>query len=119
MVDASGVAAGSDGARHRTAATADDVLIGGDGNDTITGGDGDDVLIGGPGLDALDGGAGDDTFIGGEVVIDGLVVDQTWIASHARVVNGRTVLSVEGRSVTLPAADLLDLSGPQGAPRSG
>ena len=84
----------------------DDVLIGGDGNDTLTGGDNDDVLIGGPGLDALNGGAGDDTFIGGEIVVDGLVVGPEWLAAHAQLVNGATVLAFDGRHVTLPAADL-------------
>ena len=118
VVDASNVTADT-AALVLNGANGSDVLVGGDGNDTITGGDGDDVLIGGPGLDTLDGGAGDDTFISGEVVIDGLVADPAWIASHARVVNGRTVLSIKGRSVTLPAADLLDPAGPQGAAVAG
>jgi hypothetical protein len=96
-----------------------DVLVGGDGNDTLTGGDGDDVLIGGPGLDALTGGAGDDTFIGGEIVLDGLVADPGWIAGHARVVDGRTVLAIKGRTVTLPAAHLLDPAAAQGSVTRG
>ena len=96
-----------------------DVLVGGDGNDTLTGGDGDDVLIGGPGVDTLNGGAGDDTLLGGEIVLDGLVADQTWLSAHAQVVNGQTVLAVEGRSVTIPAADLLDPAATQGSVTRG
>jgi Ca2+-binding RTX toxin-like protein len=105
VVDASGVAADSM-ALIVNGDGGNDVLIGGDGNDTLTGGDNDDVLFGGPGLDALNGGAGDDTFIDGEIVVDGLVVGPEWLAAHAQLVNGATVLTFDGKQVTLPAADL-------------
>ena len=70
------------------------------------GGDDDDVLLGGPGFDTLDGGAGDDTLIDGEVVTDGLVAGQEWLAAHTRVVNGKTVLDAPSKSYTVPAAVL-------------
>ena len=106
VVDASGVPAGSallalNGGRGA------DLLIGGDGDDAISGGDGDDVLLGGPGFDTLDGGAGDDTLIDGEVVTDGLVAGQEWLAAHTRVVNGKTVLDAHSKSYTVPAAVLV------------
>jgi Ca2+-binding RTX toxin-like protein len=98
VVEASGLAAG---AIQLTAdgGEGDDVLIGGDGDDTLLGGEGDDVLIGGPGLDVLDGGGGDDVEI--------QLVDLEWLASHVRVVDGKTVLELGGTTRTLPT----DLSG--------
>jgi Ca2+-binding RTX toxin-like protein len=91
VVEASGLAAaallltadGGDG---------DDVLIGGDGDDVLLGGDGDDVLIGGPGVDVLDGGDGDDVEI--------------QVLASIRMVNGETVLDVNGETHTLRNADL-------------
>ena len=101
MVEASGLAAGAikltaDGGDD------DDVLVGGDSDDVLLGGNGDDVLLGGPGIDTLDGGPGDDILIGGEVVTDGLISGQEWLAAHARTVDGKTVLDVGQRQLTLP-----------------
>lgn len=70
-------------------------------------GDGDDVLLGGTGFDTLDGGAGANVVIDGENVIGGLVAGQEWLAEHARLVDGETVIDVGGKSYTLPAADLV------------
>jgi len=90
----------------------DDVLIGGQGNDALFGGAGDDVLIGGPGDDTIDGGPGDN------VVLDALAANtvrsatsagQEWLASHARTVEGKTVLDVGGRARTLPRVDLPEI----------
>src|SRR5215204_3245013 len=90
----------------------DDILIGGDGNDTLNGGPGDDVLIGGPGIDILDGGDGDDVVIqlvGGDTVTSATPADKEWLASHVRIVDGKTVLDVHGKQHTLPRADLSQL----------
>ena len=105
VVDASGIAAGS---MQLTLQMGDgnDVGIGGAGDDTIIGGAGDDVLIGGDGVDTLDGGPGDDTLIDGEIVTDGLVAGQAWLDMHTHLVGDKTVLDVDNKSVTLPAADL-------------
>jgi Ca2+-binding RTX toxin-like protein len=89
----------------------DDVLIGGAGDDTILGGAGDDVLLGGPGADILDGGDGDDVEIDGAAAArlaqgpDG----QDWLATHASTVDGKTVLDLGSRTVTLPQAQLSQL----------
>jgi Ca2+-binding RTX toxin-like protein len=106
VVDASGVAAGSM-ALSIDGGVGDDVLIGGDGDDSIAGGDGDDVLIGGPGTDTLNGGPGDDTLIDGEIVIDGVVAGQDWLAAHTHVVGNKTELDVNDKSYTVPAASLV------------
>ncbi|HKH32397.1 MAG TPA: calcium-binding protein [Gaiellaceae bacterium] len=108
VVDASGLTAGS---IQLTANGGDgaDVLIGGDGNDVLTGGAGDDVLIGGPGIDIIDGGDGDDIelqFVGGDTVTSATTAGDAWLAKHARVVDGKTVLEVGGKERTLPRADL-------------
>jgi len=108
VVEASGLAAGSiqltvnggDGA---------DVLIGGDGDDVLSGGPGDDVLIGGPGNDIIDGGEGDDIeiqSIGADTVTSASAAGKDWLAAHARIVGGKTVLNVGGKERTLPRADL-------------
>jgi Ca2+-binding RTX toxin-like protein len=83
----------------------DDVLLGGAGNDTLLGEAGDDVLIGGAGADVLDGGTGDN------VVLDSanLNASRSWLAAHARVVRGETVLEIGGHSRTLPRAKLAQL----------
>ena len=83
----------------------DDVLIGGDGNDMLLGGPGDDVLIGGPGNDILDGGPGDNVVIdalGADAVTSATAAGREWLAKHARIVNGKTVLDVGGEKRTLP-----------------
>jgi Ca2+-binding RTX toxin-like protein len=111
VVDASGLPAspihlaanGGDG---------DDVLLGGDGNDVLSGGPGDDVLIGGPGNDTIDGGDGDDIevqSVGGDTVTSATAAGKDWLAAHARVVGGRTVLEVGGKKRTLPRAALSQL----------
>ena len=97
----------------------DDVLIGGDGDDVLQGGSGDDVLIGGSGSDVIDGGAGNN------VVIDSLAantvtsakrVGKGWLATHAHVVNGKTVIEVGGKKQALPRADLSQLVRDAGTP---
>jgi len=108
VVDASGLTAA---AIRLTAdgGDGDDVLIGGDGNDVLLGGPGDDVLIGGPGVDVIDGGTGDNVVIqlvGADKVSSATSADGAWLASHIRVVNGATVLDVDGKNRTLPEADL-------------
>src|SRR5215208_4135927 len=79
---------------------------------TVNGGAGDDVLIGGAGNDTLDGGDGDDVVIqlvGGGTVTSATPADKEWLASHVRVVDGKTVLDVHGKQHTLPRADLSQL----------
>src|SRR6185503_17915978 len=67
---------------------------------TENGGDGDDVLLGGLGADILDGGPGSN------VVIDSLAASKVksasvegtkWLKSHAKTVNGKTVVSFSGQ----------------------
>jgi Ca2+-binding RTX toxin-like protein len=108
VVDASFVAAGSIQLTEN-GGDGDDVLIGGDGNDVLLGGGGDDVLIGGPGVDTLDGGDGDDIVIQGaslDTATSATVAGKNWLATHARIVNGTTVLDVGGKEWPLPRADL-------------
>jgi Ca2+-binding RTX toxin-like protein len=91
----------------------DDILLGGNGNDVLLGGDGDDVLIGGPGNDTTDGGAGDNVvlnLLGTNKVKSATIVSKQWVKSHARTVNGKTVLSVDGKKRTLPRASLVQLT---------
>ena len=111
VVDASSVAAGA--ARLRLDGGAgDDVLIGGDGDDSLLGGPGDDVLIGGPGNDTVDGGGGDDVVLDlarGGAVTSATAAGTGWLATHARVVDGKTVLDVGGKRRTLPDASLSEL----------
>jgi len=110
VVDASGLSAtaalltidGGDG---------DDVLIGGDGPDTLLGGAGDDVLIGGPGNDTIDGGPGDNVVLqsfGADTVSSATAAPTDWLTAHARTIEGKTVLVVDGKERTLPRADLVN-----------
>jgi Ca2+-binding RTX toxin-like protein len=90
----------------------DDVLLGGAGNDTLLGGAGDDVLIGGPGTDTLDGGPGSNVVIdafAANAISSAAVVGKQWLKTHARVVDGKTVLKVGGKKRTLPRADRTQL----------
>ena len=111
VVDASGLSAGSiqltaDGG------AGDDVLIGGEGNDVLLGGAGDDVLIGGAGTDILDGGPGDNVVIqlfANDAVTSARPADDQWLAAHARIVDGNTVIDVGGKARTLPSTDLSTL----------
>ena len=107
VIDASGVAAGSI-LLTLNGGDGDDVLIGGAGDDVLTGGAGDDVLIGGPGNDTLDGGPGDNIVLdsAANVVRSATTVGNDWLATHARTVNGKTVLRVGGEKRTLPHAHL-------------
>jgi Ca2+-binding RTX toxin-like protein len=81
----------------------------------LLGGSGDDVLIGGPGNDTIDGGDGDDIIIqhsfGADAVISATVAGKEWLATHVRIVNGKTVIKVGGKERTLPRADLSRLVG--------
>jgi Ca2+-binding RTX toxin-like protein len=111
VVEGSGLSAGS------IQLTADggpgaDILIGGEGNDVLLGGPGDDVLVGGGGTDILDGGPGDDIVI--QLVADDTMTsarpaDDKWLAAHARIVDGKTVIDVGGKARTLPSTDLSTL----------
>ena len=109
VVEASGLSAGSIQLTENGGA-GNDVLIGGAGNDVLIGGAGDDVLIGGPGTDILDGSDGDDIEIqlvaDGDTVRSATTADRKWLATHARIVDGRTVLDVGGKARTLPSTDL-------------
>ena len=95
VIEASGLAATA-ALLTENGGDGDDVLIGGDGDDTLLGGAGDDVLIGGPGNDILDAGPGDN------VVIQTLASGNAFLARHARVVKGQTVLKVDGKVRALP-----------------
>jgi Ca2+-binding RTX toxin-like protein len=112
VIDASGVAAGSilltlDGG------DGDDVLIGGAGDDVLLGGAGDDVLLGGLGNDTLDGGPGDNIVLqsfGADIVTSATTAGNDWLTTHARTVNGKTVLDVGAKGRTLPHAGLAQLA---------
>ena len=103
VVDAASLAADS-ALLTANGGDGDDVLLGGAGNDTLNGGDGDDVLLGGPGVDILDGGLDDN------VVIQSRAAGASWLKSHARTVNGKTVLKVDGKERKLPRAGLVKLA---------
>jgi Ca2+-binding RTX toxin-like protein len=94
-----------------TGGAGDDVMIGGAGDDTLLGNQGDDVLLGGPGTDVLDGGDGDDVEIQGADAarLAPNSADQDWLSTHASMVDGKTVLDLGGRAVTLPQAQLSQL----------
>jgi Ca2+-binding RTX toxin-like protein len=67
------------------------------------------VLIGGPGTDTLDGGPGDDVVIDSltaDTVTSATAVGKDWLTAHARTINGKTVLKVDGKKLRLPRADL-------------
>ncbi len=90
----------------------DDILIGGDGNDTLNGDAGDDVLIGGPGIDILDGGPDDNVVIqlvAEEPVTSASVADAAWIDEHVEIVDGTTVIDVDGKQQPLSEADLTEV----------
>jgi len=111
VVEASGLAAGAIQLTEN-GGDGDDVLIGGAGNDVLSGGPGDDVLIGGPGIDVIDGGAGDDIeiqSIGADTVRSANTVGTDWLAAHAHTVEGKTVLSVNGKETKLPRSELSEL----------
>jgi Ca2+-binding RTX toxin-like protein len=111
VIDASGVTAGSI-LLTLNGGDGDDVLLGGAGDDVLTGGAGDDVLIGGPGNDTLDGGPGDNIVLDSatNTVKAAARVGNDWLTAHARTVNGKTVLDVGGKRLTLPHADLTHLA---------
>src|SRR5699024_9571478 len=90
----------------------DDILIGGDGADILNGDAGDDVLIGGPGIDILDGGPDDNVVIQlvpGEPVTSATVADDQWIEEHVEIVDGTTVIDLDGEQKALPETDLSDV----------
>jgi Ca2+-binding RTX toxin-like protein len=98
----------------------DDVLIGGDGNDVLNGGNGDDVLFGGPGNDTLDGGPDDNVVIQlvgnagltaaeTDTVTSARVADDAWVSRHVSIVDGKTVIDVGGKQLTLQQTDLSQL----------
>ncbi len=112
VADASGLAANSI-LLTLSGGDGDDILLGGSGNDVLLGGAGDDVLIGGPGNDTLDGGAGDNVVLnalGANAVKSASVAGKQWLKAHARTVNGKTVLTVDGEKRTLPRASLVQLT---------
>ena len=106
VIDASGVAAGSI-LLTLNGGEGDDVLIGGAGDDVLLGGASDDVLLGGPGNDTVDGGPGDNVVLqsfGADKVTSATTAGDDWLTTHARTVNGKTVLDVGGKKRTLPHA---------------
>jgi Ca2+-binding RTX toxin-like protein len=111
VIDASGVAAGSI-PLTLNGGDGDDVLLGGAGDDVLLGGVGDDVLIGGAGTDTLDGGPGDNIVLDSatSIVNSATIVGNDWLTSHARTVNGKVVLNVGGKKLTLPHANLARLA---------
>jgi Ca2+-binding RTX toxin-like protein len=111
VVEASGLAAGAIQLRA-DGGNGNDVLVGSAGDDVLLGGPGDDVLIGGPGVDDLDGGDGDDIEIqslGADRVSSATTVGEDWLAAHASVVKGKTVLELGGEERTLPRVELSQL----------
>ena len=85
------------------AGDGDDIAVGGSGDDSLFGNAGDDILIGGLGHDELNGGPGDDILLGGEVVVDGLVADQKWLARHTRSIRGGgTEFDLGGKRLNVP-----------------
>ena len=91
-----------------------DALYGGYGNDRLYGGAGSDRLVGGPGNDVLDGGPGNNIIIQapeakGNTVRSATVVGKDWVATHARIVDGRTVLDIGGKQRTVPHVTLSQL----------
>ena len=112
MLDATGLSANS-ALLTLDGGDGDDVLLGGDGDDMLLGGAGDDVLIGGPGNDTMDGGPGDNIVLdafGANTVTSATTAEKDWLTTHARTVNGKTVLEVGGKERTLPRADLAQLA---------
>ena len=107
VVDASGLAATS--ARLTLdGGDGDDVLVGGDGDDTLLGGAGDDVLIGGPGNDTINAAPGDDVVLDAltaNTVTSATVARANWLKAHARTVEGKTVLVLDGKKRKLPLAE--------------
>ena len=122
VVEASGLQAG---AIQLTAdgGEGDDVLVGGEGNDVLLGGPNDDVLVGGGGTDVIDGGDGDDIEIqfaalgganqrsaaSGDQVASATPADAEWLLSHVRIVNGQTVIIIDGKEYWLSNTDLSQL----------
>jgi len=79
---------------------------------TLNGEAGDDVLIGGPGIDVLDGGPDDNVVIqlvAEEPVSSATIADAQWIEDHVQVVDGTTVIDVDGKQQALPETDLSQL----------
>jgi len=112
VVDASGGLAGSV-ALTLDGGNGNDILLGGAGNDTLRGGAGDDVLLGGPGQDVLDGAPGDDIVIqsiGADRVRSANAVGKKWLAAHAGISKGKTVLKVDGKKRVLPRAKLAKIA---------
>ena len=108
VIDASGVSADS-ALLTLDGGAGSDVLIGGAGDDILLGGAGDDILIPGPGNDTVDGGTGSNIVLeepGDSAVTSATAKGNEWLAAHARVVNGKTLLDVDGKKRTLPRADL-------------
>ena len=122
VVEASGLAAGTiqltaDGGQ------GNDVLVGSDGDDVLLGGPDDDVLVGGGGTDVLDGGDGDDieiqlvapagpnqrAAVSGDLVSSATPADAEWLLSHVRIVNGQSVIIIDGKEYRLSTIDLSQL----------
>jgi Ca2+-binding RTX toxin-like protein len=108
VVEASGLAVGAIGLTADGGA-GDDILIGGAGDDVLRGGAGDDVLLGGDGNDVLDGGDGGNVVIqlvAGDTARSATLASTDWLAAHARIVNGKTVLELDGEQHTLASPQL-------------
>ena len=70
-------------------------------------------LFGGAGNDTLDGGPGSNIVLqslGADRVTSATAAGTAWLTTHARIVNGKTVLTVGGKQRTLPRANLAELA---------
>jgi hypothetical protein len=100
--DLAGVGGGNDLVADNNALAGDDVV-------DASGLAADSALL------TLDGGAGDDIIIqhsfGADTVTSATAAEKQWLATHVRIVNGKTVIKVGGKERTLPRADLSQLIG--------
>ena len=91
-----------------TGSAGDDVIAGGAGNDIIVGADGNDSITGGAGIDNLSGGAGNDIFV---IATTGTGFTGLTTAETVAGGTGTDTLEVAAGTITIAAADLVNVSG--------